>query len=190
MLRSITRSGSHDPDKKPTRVSERPLRICVVFDEDANGRRSEILIRHLAPDQHCEKQMFGFDELEEPVHAVAAARSTADTEVLVLAIRGDRMPPAHIQFWLGLCLGLRDADHEGALVALTTPAAEAADLHSSLMEYLETVATIGGLAFHPWQYGIPGASSSDSAPTGLTSTTQAKGKQCKRLSESAGLNAW
>jgi hypothetical protein len=166
MLRPIVRSGSHDPNKKPTRVSERPLKICVVFDEDANGRSAEILIRHLAPDQYCERQMFGFHELEEPVHAVAAARSTANTEVLVMAIRGDRMPPAHIQFWLGLCLGLRDEDREGALVTLTTPAAEAADLHSALMEYLETVANIGGLAFLQWQHNIPDASSSDSAPTG------------------------
>ena len=114
--------------------------------------------------------MFGFDELEEPVHAVAVARITADTEVLVLAIRGDRMPPAHIQFWLGLCLGLRDEDHEGALAALTTSAAEDADVHPSLMEYLETVATIGGLAFFMWQDSIPQASSFDCAPTRETST--------------------
>jgi hypothetical protein len=166
MLRPVTRCGSEERDKKIMRVNERPLRICVVFDEDASGRSAEILIRYLAPDQHCERKMFGFHELEEPVHAVAAARSTADTEVLVLAIRGDRMPPAHIQFWLGLCLGLREEDHEGALVALTTPTAEAADLHSSLMEYLETVATIGGLVFLPWQHGGPDASSFDSAPTG------------------------
>jgi hypothetical protein len=173
ILSPIRHPGSEDEDKKIARVSERPLRICVAFDEDASGRSAEILIKHVASDHRCERQSFRFDELDPPVHSVAAARSAADTDVLMLAIRGDRMPPAYIQFWLGLCLGLREEDQEGAFVALITQPAETADLHSSLMEYLETVATIGGLAFFPWQHSIPDASSSDSAPTGLTSTAPA-----------------
>ena len=71
------------------------------------------------------------------------------------------MLPAHIQFWLGLCLGLRDEDLEGALVALIAEAADTADLHSSLVEYLETMAIIGGLAFFTQQHSVPHPSSSD-----------------------------
>jgi len=157
-----------------TRVRERPLRICVVFDEDTSSRSAEILIKHVASGYQCDKQSFRFDELDEPIPGVAAARRTADTDILVLAVRDDRMLPAHIQFWLGLCLGLRDEDHEGALVALSAQAGETADLHSSLVEYLETVAIIGGMAFFPWQQSVPHSSSSDYAPTGSSSTAPAR----------------
>jgi len=148
ILRPVTRCGP-EGDKKGTRISQRPLRICVVFDEEASFRSAEILIRHLASDQHCETQTFGFDELEAPVHGIAAARNAAGTEILVVAIRGNRIP-AHMQFWLGLCLSLRDDDQEGALVALISYATETRVRHGSLIEYLETVAAIGGLAFLPW----------------------------------------
>jgi hypothetical protein len=170
ILRPITRSESEDRDKKPTGVGERPLRICVVFDEDASARSADVLIRHVASDYQCDTQSFSFDELDAPVPGVAAARSAADTDILVLAARGDRMLPDNIRLWLGLCLGLRDEDREGALVALITQDRETADLHSSLVEYLETVAIIGGLAFFPRQHHVSLADSSDSAPTGSTAT--------------------
>src|ERR1035438_6702707 len=145
LLRPGTRPRPENPDKKTTRVSERPLRICVVFDQDASAHSADVLIRHVASDYQYDTQSFRFDELDSPVPGVAAARSAADTDILVLAARGDRTLPAHIQFWLGLCLGLRDKDHEGALVALITRVAGIAGLHSSIVEYLETVAIIGGL---------------------------------------------
>lgn len=173
-MHPVTRSGSEGRDKKITQASGRPLRICVVFDEDASGRSAEILIRHVASDYECDAQSFRFDELDAPAPGVAAARSAADTDILVLAARGDRMLPDHIRLWLGLCLGLRDEDHEGALVALITQAAGITDLHSSLVEYLETVAIIGGLAFFPQHHDVPHASSSDPAPTGSSATAPAK----------------
>jgi hypothetical protein len=149
LLHPDTRHKSENPDKNPTQVSERPLRICVVFDEDASSRSAEVLIRHVTSDYQCDMQSFRFDDLDAPKPGVAAARSAAATDILVLAARGDRMLPDHIRLWLGLCLGLRDEDQEGALVALITQVAEAADLHTSIVEYLATVAIIGGLAFFP-----------------------------------------
>jgi len=52
---------------------------------------------------------------------------------------------------LSLCLGLRDEDAEGALVVLVAKATENARAESSLLDYLETVAAIDGLAFFPRQ---------------------------------------
>jgi len=59
-------------------------------------------------------------------------------DILLLAVREDRMLPDHVQSWLGLCLGLRNDSKEGALVVLVAKAAETAERDSSLLEYLET----------------------------------------------------
>ena len=132
---------------KTTKVCDRPLRICVVFDEEVSARNAEFLIANVAFDYECETQSLRFDQLEAPKSAVAAARRVAGTDILVLAARGDRELPSHIRLWLGLCLGLRDEGQEGALVALVTEVEGAADLHSSIVDYLETIAIIGGVAF-------------------------------------------
>ena len=153
LLHPDTRHRPENPNKKATRVSERPMRICVVFDEDASARSADVLIRHVASDYQCDTQSFRFDDLDAPKPGVAAAHTAADTDILVLAARGDRMLPTHIRLWLGLCLGMRNENQAGALVALITQVVETADLHSSIVDYLETVAIIGGLAFFPKQPG-------------------------------------
>jgi hypothetical protein len=141
--------------KTTTQPTGRPLRICVVFDEDTSATSAEVLITRVASDYECAMQSFHFDELDEPKSGVAAARRVADTDILVLAARGDRMLPSHIRLWLGLCLAMRDEGQEGALVALITKVAGTADLHSSMLEYLQTIAIIGGVAFFPHEQGIP-----------------------------------
>jgi hypothetical protein len=148
-------SGSEDSQNDRTLMHERPLRICVVFDEVASARSAEALITHVTPDVPCDKQTFRFDELNAPKRGVAAARKVADTDILVLAARGDQMLPSHIRLWLGLCLGLRDEGNEGALVALITNVDGCEALHSSILEYLETVAIIGGVAFFPGKPSRP-----------------------------------
>jgi hypothetical protein len=142
-------SRSEDSHNNRTPTDERPLRICVVFDELASARSAEALIAHVTPDILCDKQTFCFDELDAPKQGVAAARKVADTDILVLAARGDQMLPSHIRLWLGLCLGLRDEGDEGALVALITIVDGCEGLHSSILEYLETIAIIGKVAFFP-----------------------------------------
>ena len=94
-------------------MDERPLRICVVFDEVASARSAEVLIAHVTADVPCDKQTIHFDQLNAPKQGVAAAREVADTDILVLAARGDRMLPSHIRLWLGLCLGLRERATKG-----------------------------------------------------------------------------
>jgi hypothetical protein len=170
----VSRSGNEDSGNSTTGSGDRPLRICVVFDEDASARNAEVLIRHVAADYQCDTQSFRFDELDAPAPGVAAARGAAETDIFMLAVRGDRMLPVYVRLWLGLCLGLRDKGREGALVALITNTAGTTDLHPSLVDYLETIAALGGLAFFQRQYGVPHTSSSDSEPTGSTATAPAR----------------
>ena len=138
---------SDDSQNDGALMVRRPLRVCVVFDEQASAHSAEVLITQVTPDVLCDKQTFRFDELNAPKRGVAAARKVADTHILVLAARGDRMLPSHIRLWLGLCLGLRKEGDEGALVALITNVNGCEALHSSILEYLETSAIIGGVAF-------------------------------------------
>jgi hypothetical protein len=93
--------------------------------------------------------LFAFDELDPPGPGVTAARTASNSDVLVVAVRDDHALPVHMQLWLGLCLGLRDQDLGGILVSLVRKAEEVADPESSLLDYLETVAAIGGLSFCP-----------------------------------------
>jgi hypothetical protein len=94
-------------------------------------------------------QAFAFDELDPPGPGVTAARNASDSDVLVVAVREGHALPEHIELWLGLCLGLRDQDLGGLLLALITRSDEVPDLESSLLDYLKTVAAIGGLTFFP-----------------------------------------
>jgi hypothetical protein len=138
-----------------TGLSEQPLRICVVFDEEASARSAAVLIRQVAPDCPCDTRSFRFDELAGRKPGVTAARNAADADILLLAARGDRTLPAHVRFWLGLCLGLRDRDQAGAFVAVIANGAGTARLHSSIVDYLATLAVSGGMAFFPQQPGVP-----------------------------------
>jgi hypothetical protein len=137
------------PDQRnpTTGAPERPLRICVVFDDDVSAQSVEVLIRHVASGCECDTRSFRFDELDRPAPVVAAARSASDSDLLVLAVRDDQMLPSHVKSWLGLCIGLRDEDHEGALVVLIAEAAQTSNPGSSLLEYLETLAVIGRMEF-------------------------------------------
>ena len=108
---------------------------------------AEALINHVASGYNCKTQSFSFEQLEAQAPGVAAARRACDADIHVVAVRDDRMLPQHAEFWLGLCISLQKEDKQSALVVLIAKAQEAADSESSLMEYLETVAVIGGLAF-------------------------------------------
>jgi hypothetical protein len=141
------RSVGTDQASPPAGITERPLRICVVFDDDVSAQSVEVLIRHVALGYECDTQSFRFDELDRPAPVVAAARSASDSDILVLAVRDDQMLPSLVKSWLGLCIGLRDDDQEGALVVLIEKTPDMAEPGSLLLEYLETVAAIGGLAF-------------------------------------------
>jgi len=144
-----------------TATIQQPLKICIVFDEAGSAQSAEVLIKHVVSDFECDTQLFCFDELDPQGPRVAAAQSASDTDILVLAVCDDRMLPAYVQSWFGLCLGLRDEDQEGALVVLITKAEGIVDPNSSLIEYLEIVAAIGGLAFFPRQRSVPHVFASD-----------------------------
>jgi hypothetical protein len=152
--RLIMDPGRANPGNTTTRTNEPPLKISIVFDEDASARSAEVFIRHVASDFPRDTQSFRFDELDPPGPGVAVAQSASNAHILVLAVRDDHLLPSHVESWLGLCMGLRDEHQEGALVALIPESAETADPNSSLLEYLETVAAIGGLAFFPRRQNV------------------------------------
>jgi hypothetical protein len=145
---------SADQTSRPAGATERPLRICVVFDDDDSAQSAEVLIRQAASDYECDTQSFRFDDLDRPAPVIAAARNASNADILVLTFRDDQMLPSHVKSWLGLCLGLRDEDHEGALVVLIAEAAQTSNPGSSLLEYLEAIAVIGRLEFFSKHRGI------------------------------------
>jgi hypothetical protein len=144
---------------------ERKLKICIVFDEEASARNAEVLIRHITSDFECDTRLFKFDELRSPQPRVKIARSTYDTDILVLSVRDDQMLPAYVQKWIGICMGLRGNNQQGALVALIANALDKNLPPSELLVYLEAVASISGLAFFPRQRNFINVSGSEVPPT-------------------------
>jgi len=67
-----TRRNPAVPANPAARATERPLEICVVFEDDASARSAEVLIRHAASDFQCDTQLFAFGELDPPGLGVAA----------------------------------------------------------------------------------------------------------------------
>lgn len=123
------------------------MKICVTFGEDASSFSAEVMIRRVAWDCDYEITPFHFDELNGSARGIAAARKVSDTDILVMAVRDDLSLPSHVRLWMGLCLGMRDREKEGALVALIIQTGESNVLDVSLIEYLETAAIIGGMKF-------------------------------------------
>ena len=158
-----------DPGNPTTRGAERRLKIRVVFDDDHSARSAEVVIQHVTADLECDIWSFAFDDLDLPGPAMAAARGASDTDILVVAVRDDHALPAHMQSWLGLSLSLRDKDQEGVLVLLIAKTAETANPDPSLVEYLETVAAIGGLSFIPSRRIVAYSSASDHSPVAQNS---------------------
>jgi hypothetical protein len=139
--------ASADTLSPPTGATERPLKICVVFDNEASAQSAEVLIKHVTTGYECDTRSFRFDELDRPTPVMSAARSVSNADILVLTVRNDQALPSHVKSWLGLCIGLRDEDQEGALVLLIAGAAQRSIPGSSLLEYLETLAVIGRMEF-------------------------------------------
>ena len=48
------------------RTTERPSRICVVFDDVDSAFDAEVLIRQAASAYECERQTFRFDKMDRP----------------------------------------------------------------------------------------------------------------------------
>lgn len=128
-------------------AADKPLKICVVFDEDASGAEAEILISHVASDYECDVRWVQFDELAEPAYRTNLAHSASEADMLVVSLRDDNMLPSPVKSWLGLCLDMRADGQEGALIALVAHPLENPPPHSALLEYLEVLAMIGGLEY-------------------------------------------
>ena len=145
---------SLDQARPPARATERPIKICVVFDDDASAESAEILIRHVVSDSEFDQQSYNFDELDMPIPGVVAARSACNSDIIVFAVQGDRTLPSHVKVWLSLCIRLRGEDQDGALVLLVAERTRTSNAGLSLLAYLKNVAVIGRMAFFPRQRGI------------------------------------
>lgn len=148
---SFTDSGAAGLGNVTMPATERPLKISMVFDDAVSARAAETLIRRAVLDFEYNLRSFAFADLDPSGPGVTAARSVFDTDILIVAVCEDQDLPDYMQFWLGLCLGLREQDQEGLLIVLIVKTAETADPDSSLLDYLRTVAAIGKMEFisHP-----------------------------------------
>lgn len=153
-----------DTGNPATRATDRPLKIRVVFDNDVSAHSAEVLIKHVTSGLEYDTRSFAFDDLDLPGPGIAAARDASDTDILMMTISDDGALPRHVQAWLSLYLGLRDKDREGALVVLIGKAVETSNPDLSLLEYLETVAAIGGLSFIPSRRSVAHNSAPDHPP--------------------------
>lgn len=70
-----------------TSKSIQPLKICMVFEEQASGHSAEILLKHVTSEHECETESFKFEELNLPPSCVAAARSAATADLLIIAVQ-------------------------------------------------------------------------------------------------------
>ncbi len=113
-----------------------------------------MVVRQVGSGLECDKQWFRFDELGLRARGTAAARRASNTDILVLAVGNDGMLPDHVQFWLGLSVGLRDQHLAGALVAVIGMGTETTKTRPLFLEYLEAVAATGGLEFFPLRGGV------------------------------------
>ena len=134
--------------KRRTETVERPLRICIVFDDKDSASSAELLLSHVASDYDRETQLFRFEDLKSPEAGLAAARGAYGTDILILSVGDDGLLPRHVQLWLGLYVGSRPNNRAGALVTLIRKSHREPDSRS-LLGYLETIAAIGGLTFLP-----------------------------------------
>jgi len=154
ILNSSADPVSDNPKGEATLAVERPIKICVVFDENSSAGNAEVLIKQVASNFACETQSFRFDELDQPAPGVSAAVDATATDILVLAVANDRRLPVRVRVWLGLFAGLRDKARPGALVVLFSKAVQTFGSEPSFLEYLALVAARGGLAFIPQQKSV------------------------------------
>src|SRR5258708_34240633 len=102
------KSGSADRGNVATQPAGQPLKICIVFDDDASARSAEVLIRHTASDLPCDVQLFAFEELDPPGPVVTAARKASVSNILVVPVADDLALPGPTRWCLGSCLGSPD----------------------------------------------------------------------------------
>lgn len=129
----------HTTDNAP-----RPMKIFVAFDEDDCARNAEVLIHRVAPDELCDTELCRLEQVAERVQGDAVARSAAEADLFIIAMRDGNTLTQSARTWLSRLLALRDTDHEGALAVLlsgTNPR------NAELLAYLETLAVLNRLEF-------------------------------------------
>jgi hypothetical protein len=132
-------------------VRTRPVKVCIVFDAGWQIENAESAGD--TPAMGCEIHAYDFAKLKSPEHRMKAVRHASAADVLIVAVQTDRPLPLHVQFSLGISLGLRDKGHRGVLALLTRRDASRTRTDSSLQHYLKTIAPSGGWKFVFAQFG-------------------------------------
>ena len=130
----------------PTTDTPQNLRVCIVFEDATNADSAEVLIKHAAEGYGFETQSYSFKELQDDSAALHAARKASDADILIVAVRGEQLFPARVQYWLELWLNLRRTEKVEALVVLLETRVESGE-ESPLFDYLATFTAASRLAF-------------------------------------------
>jgi hypothetical protein len=141
-----TTAATSDIEKHNLDEMQRSLNVFMLFDEDASVRSAEELLRRVASTERCAAARCRFEDLNSQARSLAMARAATEADLLLLAIDRDGELPEHVKSWLFRWLHGRNAARDGALVALMTGGRDPA-YNPGVRLYLETVASIGGLAF-------------------------------------------
>jgi len=132
-------------------VRKRPVKVCIVFDAGWQIENAESADDTLAG--ACEIHAYGFANLKLPEHRMKAVRHASAADILIVAVQTDRPLPLHVQFSLGISLGLRDKNHRGVLALLMRKCCSKISPDSPLKHYLKTIAPSGGWKFVLAQFG-------------------------------------
>lgn len=107
--------GGVNTHNTATEETERPLKICVVFDDDVRAGSAEVLIRHVVSDVARDTHSFRFNELKSESTGAAAARSNSDPDILLRAIVTIEYCLLMYSGGWGCAWGFGDENQEGAL---------------------------------------------------------------------------
>ncbi len=149
MTNDLLRNNSTDADERATADDDgQELLNCFILSDDAASAVSaESLLGRVSGATPCRLQHCGFGELNSTARLHATAVAAGRAEILIVAVRENEKLPLAVCEWLYRWLAQRDKQHDGALVAMVTSESAGAYIDPELTFFLESLASIGGLAF-------------------------------------------
>jgi hypothetical protein len=126
-------------------VRTRPVKVCIVFDAGWQIENAESAGD--TPARRCEIHAYRFASLKLQERRMEAVRHASAADILIVAVQTGRPLPLHVQFSLGLSLGLRDKCRRGVLALLMRKCGTKISADSPLRHYLKTIAPSGGWDF-------------------------------------------
>jgi hypothetical protein len=127
----------------------RTLNIITFFEDVATGKRGkqvyDYLASHLGDEFEFNHQVWKLDVLATPSLRELAAKDTADADIVIVSVRGDREFAPEVKSWLDVWVGNRGTPL--ALVALFDPEFKDSETAQSLRRYLENISRSAQMDF-------------------------------------------